>query len=512
VEIKSHYFTRWSANPQAPFLRFGYEKWSRLEFVQEVKAAAALLSERGVGRGDRVAVMLETSPAALVAVCAAHLAGAAVVPLNARSAQEEWQFVLSQTRPSLIISESALSPVACPSLVRHELEEQIRQAAIADRQENARLRGVDPNDLAFICFTSGTTGRPKGVMLLHRNVIANLEALRKTWQWTEQDRLLLALPLFHVHGLIVAVLGSIWSGSEIALYPSFEASVVLEALSVQRCTVFMGVPTMYYRLLEAAQNANLDRQKIQARFQGFRLFISGSAPLPSSTHSRFQEVFGHSILERYGMTETLMVLSNPYGGQRKPGSVGFPLQGIEVSLVDDNGYPVPQGEIGEILVRGPNVFAGYWNCGEIDRAILGDGWFRTGDVAYQDDGGYFFVIGRKSTDILKTSGFKISAREIEDALLQLPSVAEAAVVGKPDEEQGEAIVAFIRGSEELSDYLNRSLGPSQAAELLKINLPHFLGARLARYKHPSSYIFLKDLPRNSMGKVSKVRLREMLEK
>jgi malonyl-CoA/methylmalonyl-CoA synthetase len=334
------------------------------------------------------------------------------------------------------------------------------------------------DDPALLMYTSGTTGTPKGALLTHSNLLSSAAALRLAWRWTERDRLVLALPLFHAHGLAVGLNGTLLSGASAVLLPRFDAATVLDAAKAHEATLFFGVPTMYARLAAEPRAAELSR---------LRLCVSGSAPLPAALHRRIEELSGQRILERYGMTETLMLTSNPHDGERRPGTVGLPLPGVELRLADGD------GDSGEILVRGPNVFAGYWRNPEATRAVLDkDGWFHTGDVGELDDAGYLRISGR-SRELIITGGYNVYPREVEDALTAHAGVAEAAVIGVPDDEWGEVVTAFVV----LRD-------PHVDVETLQGHARE----RLAPYKVPRRIHFLDALPRNAMGKVVKQHLHD----
>ncbi len=341
------------------------------------------------------------------------------------------------------------------------------------------------NDLASILYTSGTTGRSKGAMLSHGNLFSNAESLRQVWGFTPDDVLLHALPIFHIHGLFVATNVSLLSGASILFLPKFEPDAVFAALP--HATVMMGVPTFYTRLLK---DARLSRQTTGH----MRLFISGSAPLLPETFQEWQARTGHTLLERYGMTETNMNTSNPLRGERIAGSVGLPLPGVEIRIADSQGNPVARGDIGMIEVRGPNVFQGYWRMPDKTAAeFRKDGFFITGDMGMTGPDGYLRIVGR-GKDLIITGGLNVYPREIEALLDELPGVEESAVVGLPHDDFGEGVTAFIVARE------GASLGEAQIVESLK--------NRLARFKQPKRVLFLKSLPRNTMGKVQKAALRE----
>ncbi|MBI4455173.1 MAG: AMP-binding protein [Acidobacteria bacterium] len=499
-------------------LHFEGETWTQGAFLREVQRLSGCFSRLGVTAGSRVVLMLENSPELLFSAFASHQLGSIAVPINPRCSVAEMDYVINDVEPSLIVSEGPMALGRIANLTRDGFRSD--RGDLPSEQDRRFTGGPAAGDAAFLFYTSGTTSHPKGVLLSHRNILACLESLRQAWHWQENDRLLLVLPLFHVHGLIVAAHGSVWNGSEIVLHRKFDVEETLRDLQQYGCTLFMGVPTMYQRLLEAGATAGsglrhqpFAAEQPHASLDSIRLFVSGSAPLPASTHGTFKRMFGHAILERYGMTETLMVLSNPYDGPRKAGSVGVPLPGVEVCLVDDSRQQVEKGDIGEIWVRGKAVFHQYWKNPNATRASFDQGWFKTGDVAYQDEEGHFFIVGRKSVDIIKCYGFKISAREIEDVLLELPSVAEVAVVGVPHTDKGEEIVAFVMPQQRVRDRTETcvEMGAAQLESVLREDVIGFLHTRLAHYKHPSRYFLVDALPRNTMGKVSKIDLKKRKE-
>jgi malonyl-CoA/methylmalonyl-CoA synthetase len=348
------------------------------------------------------------------------------------------------------------------------------------------LRSED--DLAAVLYTSGTTGRSKGAMLTHGNLASNARALAQCWRYTADDRLIHALPLFHTHGLFVAVNVTLAASASIVLLGKFDPERIVALFG--RASVLMGVPTFYTRLL---QHPGLDREAVR----GMRLFISGSAPLTAETHDEWKRRTGHAILERYGMTETNMNTSNPYEGERKPGAVGPPLPGVEIRIANaQTGAPLPRGEPGEIEIRGPNVFKGYWRMPEKTAAeFRDDGFFRSGDVGLIDADGYLRIVGR-AKDLIITGGYNVYPREIEDEIERIPGVAESAVVGLPDADFGEAAAAVVI----------RSAG----SQLTAAEVRAVLESRLARYKLPKKIVFARSLPRNAMGKVQKNLIREAL--
>ncbi|HEX8804459.1 MAG TPA: AMP-binding protein, partial [Acidimicrobiales bacterium] len=335
------------------------------------------------------------------------------------------------------------------------------------------LDAAGPGDPALLPYTSGTTGTPKGALLSHGNLLASAEAVRLAWRWTADDRLVLCLPLFHVHGLGVGVHGTLLAGASAVLHERFDPEAVLAEAAGGEATLLFGVPTVYARLVEAPG---------ADRLQGLRLCVSGSAPLSAELHGRIRARAGQVVLERYGMTETVMLVSNPYDGERRPGTVGLPLPGVEVRLDDRSG---------EIEVRGPNVFGGYWRRPDADAAAFtGDGWFRTGDVGALDPDGYLRIVGR-AKELIITGGFNVYPREVEDVLRAHPDVADAAVVGTPSAEWGETVTAYVEAGEGLD-----------AEGLLA-----WAAGQLAPYKRPRRVHRVDALPRNPLGKVLRHRLR-----
>jgi len=455
-------------------------------------AVAATFAARGVGPGDRVALYLGNRPEFVIAYLAAARLGAPAVPINTAYRRRELAHILSDSRPRLIVTEEA----HWPTLEELGPEERGGGAEIVTA---GQLAGIAANpaaplstpapgggDLAFLLYTSGTTGRSKGAMLTHDNVLATVAALLTAWSWREDDKLLLALPLFHTHGLVVGLHCALAAGATVLLRRKFDAAEALDTLARGDATVFFGVPTMYARLVEEL------RRRRGPRLERVRLFASGSAPLPPETFAAFAELTGHRILERYGMTETGMLLSNPYAGERRPGTVGTALPGVEAPGVNAAGAEVPPGAEGELEVRGANVFAGYWGDAEKTAASFtadaeGRRWFRTGDLARRDPAdGYFTLLGRRG-ELIISGGFNIYPREIEEVLEALPGVREAAVVGRPHPEWGEAPVAFV--------VADRPLSEDEIVAHCK--------RQLAGFKSPRAVRFVEALPRNALGKVQR---------
>jgi malonyl-CoA/methylmalonyl-CoA synthetase len=453
---------------------------------------ANLLAGFGVTPGARVAVQVEKSPAALLLYLASLRTGAVYLPLNPAYTDREVRYFLQDAAPQIFICDparaAALGKAAADAGVAHV------RTLDADGTGTFAWSGLSPDhddrdlgedDLAAILYTSGTTGRPKGAMLSQGNLRSNAEALAGLWRFTAGDVLLHALPIFHTHGLFVATNVTLAAGSSLYLMPGFDADAILEALP--DCTVMMGVPTFYTRLL--ARDA-LSRERVAH----MRLFVSGSAPLSAATHAEFHARTSHVILERYGMTETNMITSNPYDGERRPGTVGLPLTGVEVRIADPvTGTALPAGEVGMIEVRGPGVFKGYWRDPAKTRLeFRDDGFFVTGDLGRRDEDGYLAIVGR-SRDLVISGGFNVYPAEVEAALDSFPEIAESAVIGVPHHDFGEAVAAVV---------VLRDGTPIGEEEIRKR-----LSAVLARYKIPKRIAFVDRLPRNAMGKVRKDVLR-----
>jgi malonyl-CoA/methylmalonyl-CoA synthetase len=422
-------------------------------------------------------------------------AGGIAVPLPLNSTRTELEYFIDDTGASMLVFESAtaslLSSISALRGIRAASYEDLRALP------PGKLPEIDARRRAMILYTSGTTSRPKGVVTTHANITAQIASLVEAWEWSADDHILLCLPLHHVHGIINVISCALWSGATCEMLPRFDATIVWERIASGSTTLFMAVPTIYSKLIAAWEAASPERQSSLSRACAkLRLMVSGSAALPVRTLERWKEISGHTLLERYGMTEIGMALSNPLHGERISCSVGAPLPSVEVRLVGDNGTLVASSIPGEIEVRGPSVFAEYWGKPEATRDAFRDGWFRTGDTAIVEKGRYR-ILGRTSIDILKTGGHKVSALEIEEALRQHPAVAECAVIGVPDEEWGERVAAAI------------VLNEGDALDLTTLRL--WAKELLATYKIPSRLLLLDALPRNAMGKVTKPALVKLFQ-
>ncbi|WP_019067025.1 acyl-CoA synthetase [Streptomyces hokutonensis] len=465
-------------NPgEQPALRFG----DRSLTYAELGAAADALAVRCAG-SDRVAVWATNSLETAVAVVAALRAGVAAVPLNPKSGDKELGHILADSAPALVL---AAPGDELPSALRHLERVDVDVHAVGTATDVQ----VSDEDPALVVYTSGTTGPPKGAVLPRRAIATTLDALADAWQWTGEDVLVHGLPLFHVHGLVLGILGPLRRGGSVRHLGRFSTEGVARELN-DGATMLFGVPTMYHRIAETLP----DDPGLAKSLARARLLVSGSAALPVHDHERIASATGRRVIERYGMTETLMNTSVRADGEPRAGTVGVPLPGVDLRLVEEDGTPLPEydGEsVGEIQVRGPNLFTEYLNRPDATAAAFtADGWFRTGDMAVRDPDGYLRIVGRKATDLIKSGGYKIGAGEIENALLEHPGVREAAVTGEPDPDLGERIVAWIVPADPQS--------PPELAELAD-----HVASRLAPHKRPRVVHHLTALPRNDMGKILK---------
>jgi malonyl-CoA/methylmalonyl-CoA synthetase len=361
---------------------------------------------------------------------------------------------------------------------------------IASDERASTVPAVTADRRAMILYTSGTTSKPKGVVTTHANIQSQIESLIEAWEWKSADRIPLFLPLHHIHGIINVLSCALWIGGSVETFPRFDMKSILERVAARAYSLFMAVPTIYVKLIQSLDAmTDAERDEVVRAFSELRLMVSGSAALPASVHDKWFDLSGQKLLERYGMTEIGMALSNPYHGERRPGAVGMPLPGVEIRLKSEQGEIVAgDDESGEIQLRGPVVFLEYWNRPEITAESFDDGWFRTGDIAVRESG-YYRIMGRQSVDIIKSGGYKLSALEIEAACLDHPAICEAAVVGIADETWGEVVA------------LAAVLGPND--ELSLEGLREWCRGRLSKYRIPSRLMFVDELPRNAMGKVTK---------
>jgi malonyl-CoA/methylmalonyl-CoA synthetase len=499
------------------------------ELNELVNRTAGYLQSLGLQRNDRVALQLTKSLEFILLHLATIRLGAITLPLNLAYPPDEIEYFLSDSGARLFFGlESNKEKIQSISPRLPQLQECVfldptqperflsltlapnartgvsrtpvpGSAGVTNYQlpgglemadERRLLDHRDNNDTAVIIYTSGTTGRPKGAEITHGNLISNLQALHEAWGWTPDDVLLHVLPIFHVHGLFVALHGALHAGATTVLMREFYAKRTLQMLSRGQCTVFMAVPTIHQRLLDVPDAKQFDLSKV-------RLITSGSDRLPDEVFTGFQQMFGYTLLERYGMTETGMNCSNPLQGERRLGSVGLPLAGVQVRVINpDHAQPLPDGEIGEVQLRGSNLFKGYWKQPQkTAESFTADGWFRTGDLGFREPDGYLTLCGR-SKDLIISGGLNIYPPEVERVLAEHPAVAACAVIGCPDREWGERVTAVV--------VLNQDESISGA------DLIAFCRERLAPYKSPKSIVFKEDLPRNAMGKVQKAELRKTI--
>ena len=481
-------FPRLSASDSRLAIRIGDESWSYAELSSAALAHAVELKKAGVGAGDRVGVWAYPSLCTVAAIVGNLAAGAVNLLLSPKLGSQEVDHILSDAAPRLLYSDSGYPlPRGAPGVAT------LRQRYPAGK---STIGPIDVDDRpALILYTSGTTGAPKGAVITRRNIAMNLDALASAWDWSERDTVVHALPLIHVHGLVLGLFGSLRAGGALHHVPRFSPDTMAAALSdVEReQTVLFGVPTMYHRLADAAEH---DETVVEA-LRRPRLLVSGSAGLPVREHERIAALTGRGVHERYGLTETLINCGIPASEPPRPGYVGAPLWGVELKLVDDARLELDAYDdetIGEVVVRSPSVFAGYLNLPEATAAVVDDeGWFYTGDLATRTRDGAIRVLGRRSTDLIKTGGYRVGAGEIEACLLEHPATAEVAVVGAPDDDLGQRILAFL------------VVRPDRA-DASVASFEGFLKDRLSPHKRPREIRLVHELPRNAMGKVQKKRL------
>lgn len=485
-----------------PALEFENRALTFRELDAQSNRVARALQRLGLVPGDRAGFYLGNRVELILAHLANLKLGLVLVPMNTQYRDTEIKHIVGDAEPRVILTDRAQAPTLEPlrtqlKSVEHILCAEDLAALTANESSAAIDSRVTGDHLAAIMYTSGTTGRSKGAMLSHDNFIANITGLTHAWAMTPDDTLLLALPLFHTHGLGVALHGALTAGCTTILHRTFRAENALDALLNDDVTLFMGVPTMYVRMIEEAARRGFSRVDVPR----MRLFVSGSAPLNVETFEQFEKIFGHKILERYGMTETVMNLSNLYAGARIPGTVGVPLPGVSARVGDEHGNALPDGTVGEILLRGSNVFAGYWRAPEktaeafvIDAA--GNRWFRTGDLGKRDPATGFFSLLSRRSDLIISGGYNVYPREVEELLLTHPAISEVAVIAAPDAALGQVPIAFV------------VCRPGQRAHADALR--EFCAAHLARYKVPRAFTIGDALPRNAMGKIEKTKLAEKM--
>ena len=459
--------------------------WTYADLRDQVAKISGALVGHGVEVGDRVAVQVDKSPENLALYLATLRVGAVYLPLNTAYTSSELDYFIGDAEPSLFVGSAPRTDVTSLTL---DGAGQGSLMAAAEKAAVPPIADRSSDDLAAILYTSGTTGRSKGAMLSHNNLVSNAKALCEAWGWQDDDVLLHALPIFHVHGLFIASHCALLNGTPMIWQPKFDAEAVANALP--NATVLMGVPTFYVRLLalESFRSQNVDHM---------RVFICGSAPLTEQVFEEWEAVTGHRILERYGMSETIINTTNPLDGQRVPATVGFPLPGLDLRIADDQGNEVPTGDVGTIEVRGPSVFSAYWRMPEkTAEEIRPDGFFITGDLGTVDEEGRVSIVGR-AKDLVISGGYNVYPKEVERLIDEIPGVVESAVIGVPHSDFGEGVVAVI-------------VSESDPVTLDKVN--NALEGQLARFKQPKAVIDVAELPRNTMGKVQKNLLREAHEK
>ncbi|MFT7301073.1 MAG: malonyl-CoA/methylmalonyl-CoA synthetase [Porticoccus sp.] len=465
--------------------------YSQIEI--ETGQLTGLLKQLGVKKGDRIIVQVEKSAEAVLLYLACLRAGAIFIPLNTGYTAKEVDYFIDNANPHLIVCRpqdlDAITASAKALNVPHvmTLDDQ-GSGSLIEAKDIALFRNeierCEGSDVACILYTSGTTGRPKGAMLSHANLASNAKVLHNYWHWKEGDVLLHALPIFHVHGLFVALHCALLNASKVIFLKRFSLSSIKKNLPLS--TVMMGVPTFYVRLLE-------DPEFTIEMCNNMRLFIAGSAPLLAETFKEFEAVSGQKILERYGMTEAGMITSNPYDGDRIPSTVGYALPGVSARVADDTGCEVSRGEVGILEIKGPNVFEGYWCMPEkAAEEFREDGFFITGDMATMDDEGRISIVGR-AKDLVISGGFNVYPKEVENAIDEMGGVKESAVIGVPHPDFGEGVTAVIV--------------PEETAVISEQQVISFLKDKIARFKQPQRIFFVKELPRNTMGKVQKKALR-----
>ena len=444
--------------------------------------------------GARVAFMVDPGFDYVKVQWGIWQAGAVAVPLCITHPLPSLQYVLEDTGANILV----ISPQYHDLLAAYALEHSIRLIVVDRVPETAIavLPNIDPQRNAMILYTSGTTNKPKGVVTTHANIAAQINSITSAWQYAPTDHTLCVLPLHHVHGIINVVSATLSMGGTVEFVDSFSVDDIFSRFLRGDINVFMAVPTIYFKLIAGFEFLDLEaKSELKNAMKKFRLMVCGSAALPVSVMEKWEQVSGHVLLERYGMTEIGMGISNPYEGLRKPGSIGMPLPGVSVRLVDENMQPVINGEAGEIQIKGENVFKEYWNKPDATaKEFTSDGWFKTGDVAVLEEG-YYRILGRNSVDIIKSGGYKLSALEIEEVLRTHDLVDDCAVVGIADDEWGELVVAAVVAKEGLDQH----------------QLNQWMRTQMPTYKTPRKYLLVKELPRNAMGKVVKNEVKTMFQ-
>jgi len=454
--------------------------------------ATLLLQHKSDLKEERIALLIPSSYHYVVAQWAIWKAGGIAVPLCISHPPTEWEYVLRDTQCKRILTHPSFHSKIQGLAERLDLYS-ISIDTPFHTQAPLKLPRLSLTRRAMIIYTSGSTGKPKGVVTTHANIKAQIQALVQAWEWSQEDYIVNILPLHHVHGIINVLSCALWSGARCLMIPRFKAPEIWDLFCKEPLTLFMAVPTIYHKLIGHFEQASSQQQMfMKLGFQKMRLMVSGSAALPVKVLKKWHQITGHILLERYGMTEIGMALSNAYRTERFPGHVGQPLPNVATRIVNEIGEPCPIDEAGELLIKGPSVFLEYWNKPQATQKAFKEGWFITGDIVQKNTEGIYRIVGRKSVDIIKTGGYKVSALEIQEVLREHPSIKECAVVGVPDEEWGQIVAVAI------------ILHPQTA---LNIDMLKEWGQeRLAKYKIPTQMIVLARLPRNTMGKVVKPRI------
>jgi len=463
-------------------------------FRRAGKIASAIEKTNGRLNGARVAYMVQPGFDYVAALWAIWLADGVAVPIGLSHPAPEIKYVLQNSDAAYCIYSAQRSELLAPILNRQTIQP-INLAELPESEPFVRAEDCN-TESALILYTSGTTGKPKGVELTHANISFQIKSLVEAWEWRKDDQILCVLPLHHTHGIVNVLCCALWCGATCRFLPKFDAEDVWQSFINNPLTLFMAVPTIYHRLIDFWEKSNAATQKKMSKAcSKFRLMVSGSAALPATTLNKWFEISAQTLLERYGMTEIGMALSNPLHGERKPGWVGAPLPGVQARIIDENNKILPEGRQGELQIKSPNVFKEYWQCPEATKNAFWDGWFKTGDIVVREENNYR-IIGRSSVDIIKTGGYKVSALEIEATLLEHHLVMECAVTGAEDADLGEVICAAVKLKGEISAF----------------ELNSWLKTKLAPYKTPRKLIFTKNIPRNAMGKVNKAAVKRLFTK
>ena len=484
-------------NEHSIALRADSGEHSYAELLNRSRTVASnLLDDAADLNEQRIAFLLPNGLEYIVVQWAIWQAGGVAVPLSLSAQPRELEYTIGDSQANVVITSES-NTHALASIAKRQ---DVRIVTVESFDNNAivRLPNIDPQRRAMILYTSGTTNKPKGVVSTHANIESQITTLVEAWEWQPDDCIPLFLPLHHIHGIINVLSCALWIGATIEAFPRFEIDSILKRVADHAFSVFMAVPTIYVKLIQKLESLIEDeRLAITQGFRKMRLMVSGSAALPASVHQKWFELTGQKLLERYGMTEIGMAISNPFHGERRPGAVGQPLPRVDVRLKSENGKIVTSdNQPGEIQVRGPSVFLEYWHKPEITAESFDEGWFQTGDMAVYEDG-YLRIMGRLSVDIIKSGGYKLSALEIESELLEHPFIRECAVVGIADETWGESVVAAVVAEED--------------GQLDLQTLRNWCKDRLSHYKIPKQLVVVENLPRNAMGKVTKPAVRDFFE-